>query len=70
MVTERKENIEVVIRRIIAERLIDFDVPGEVITNIRDEILAAVNKPEKKPFGATVMTPEASLDENVRPQIA
>jgi hypothetical protein len=70
MATEKKENIEIVIRRIIAERLIDYDVPGEIISSIRDEVLAAVNKPERKPYGATVMTQEASLDGTVRPQIS
>lgn len=63
-----KESIPVVVRRILAERLMDYNVPGEVISELRDELLAAMERPEKKPFGATVMTEAASLNEKNRPK--
>jgi hypothetical protein len=47
--------------RILRERLEDFKVPSEVRNAIAQEILAFMQRPERKPFGATVMTPEASI---------
>lgn len=47
--------------RLLRERLDQYGVPTEVRQEIRSEILAFFQRPEKKPFGATVMTPEASM---------
>jgi hypothetical protein len=47
--------------RILRERLEQYEVPQEVRGTLRDEILAFFNRPEKKPYGAAVMTPEASM---------
>jgi len=47
--------------RILRERLEDFKVPTEVRNAIAEEILALMQRPERKPYGAAVMTPEASL---------
>ena len=47
--------------RILRERLANFNVPSEIRTELRSELLAFFNRPEKKPYGATVMTPEASI---------
>lgn len=47
--------------RILRERLEQFDVPKEIRQEIRKEILAFFGRPESKPFGATVMTGEASM---------
>jgi len=69
MATEKRESIEATVRRLLAERLMEYDVPGPVISEIRDEIMVIVNTPEKKPYGAAVMTQEASINENQRPKI-
>lgn len=47
--------------RILRERLDQYDVPPEVRGEIRREILAFFQRPETKPFGAAVMTVEASM---------
>jgi hypothetical protein len=47
--------------RILRERLDQFNVPQEVRANLRQEIMAFFGRPERKPFGACVMTPEASV---------
>ncbi len=47
--------------RILRERLEQFDVPTATRQEIRNEILAFFQRPETKPFGACVMTPEASM---------
>lgn len=47
--------------RILRERLEQFEVPTEVRQELRRDILAFFQRPEQKPFGATVMTPEGSM---------
>lgn len=47
--------------RILRERLEQFDVPQEVRAALRQDLLAFFGRPERKPFGACVMTPEASV---------
>jgi hypothetical protein len=61
MSTDPKNNIEAVIDRILRERLNDFNVPREIQHNIRDEFIQVLARPERTPYGACVMTPEASL---------
>ena len=47
--------------RLLRERLKEFGVPKEVQDALRDDILASFHQPVKKPYGACVMTPEASM---------
>lgn len=47
--------------RILRERLEQFEVPQEVRAALRQDLLAFFGRPERKPFGACVMTPEASV---------
>lgn len=47
--------------RILRERLEQFNVPQEVRASLRAEIMSFFGRPERKPFGACVMTPEASV---------
>ena len=47
--------------RIFRERLEQFEVPPEVRAELRNDILAFFQRPEIKPFGAAVMTAEASM---------
>lgn len=49
------------IERILRERLEQFNVPAEVRTELKNEILAFFQRPDKKPYGASIMTPEASM---------
>ena len=56
-----KNDVPATLDRILRERLDQFDVPTEVRQEIRREILAFFQRPEKKPFGAAVMTPAASI---------
>lgn len=49
------------VERILRERLNQFDVPVEVRTEIKNELLALFQRPDKKPYGASIMTPEASM---------
>jgi len=46
--------------RILRERLDQYEVPQEVRENLRKELLSFFGRPERNPFGACVMTPEAS----------
>lgn len=55
------DDVKLNIDRILRERLEQFDVPATVRNNIRQELLAFFQRPEKKPFGACVMTPSASM---------
>lgn len=57
----RSTDITNTVDRIIRERLEQFNVPLETRQEIRREVLAFLQRPEKKPHGATVMTPEASM---------
>ena len=47
--------------KILRDRLTQFEVPVEVRNELRKEILAYFGRPEVKKFGATVMTPAASM---------
>lgn len=47
--------------RIFRERLEQFEVPQEVRAELRDAVLTFFQRPEVKPFGAAVMTVEASM---------
>jgi len=58
---ERSNDLTTTIDRILRERLEQFDIPSEIRTALRDELLAFFQRPEKKPFGACVMTPAASI---------
>lgn len=55
------DNLKTVITRLLKERLKEFNVPKEVQDALRGDILAACNQPTKKPYGACVMTAEASM---------
>lgn len=61
MVSDKNMNLTNTIDRILRERLEQFEVPNEVRQELRREILAFFQRPETKPFGAAVMTPEASM---------
>jgi len=61
MTSERSNSLNTTVDRILRERLKQFEVPNEVINELKDEILAFFGRPEKKPFGACVMTPGASI---------
>jgi len=61
MPSEKKTNLNTTLERILRERLEQFDVPTEVRNELRKEILAFFQRPEQKPFGAAVMTGEASM---------
>lgn len=50
-----------ILDRILREKLEPFKVPSEIRQALKEEMLAFINKPEKKPFGACVLTPEASM---------
>ena len=57
----QQNNLSTSIDRILRERLEQFNVPVEVRTALKNEILAFFQRPEKKPYGAAIMTPEASM---------
>ena len=61
MATDKNTDLTATLDRILRERLDQFEVPVEVRNELRKEILAFFQRPEKKPFGAAVMTPEASM---------
>jgi hypothetical protein len=61
MPSERSNSLNTTVDRILRERLNQFEVPNDVITALKEEILAFFERPEKKPFGACVMTPAASI---------
>ena len=61
MNSETNNSMNSIVDRILRERLNDFNVPVEVRNAIAEEILSQMQRPEKKPYGAVVMTPEASL---------
>lgn len=58
--TDRKMDTDQIIDRVLRERLEQFNVPIEVRTALRKEIMAVLQRPERKLSGACVMTPEAS----------
>lgn len=55
------KRFELVLTRLLKERLDNFNVPIEVQVGLLNDILAAASAPEKKPHGACVMTAAASL---------
>lgn len=61
MVSDRSSDPSVSLDRILRERLEQFEVPVEVRNALKSEILAFFQRPERQPFGACVMTPEASM---------
>lgn len=61
MPSDRSNDISVTLARLLRERLEQFNVPQEVQAELRREILAFFQRPERKPFGAVCMTPEASI---------
>lgn len=61
MATDKSNDPTVTLSRILRERLEQFNVPADVQANLRKEILAFMGRPERKPSGAVVMTPEASM---------
>lgn len=59
---DREVELKTNLTRLLKERLDAFQVPGEIQKSLREEIwtmFAVANT--KKPFGACVMTPEASM---------
>jgi len=61
MASDKSADLTQTVDRILRERLEQFEVPSEVRNELRRDILAFFQRPETKPFGATVMTPEASI---------
>lgn len=61
MASETNNNIASVVERILRERLEQFKVPPEIRQQIAAEILGILERPERKPYGAAVMTAEASM---------
>jgi hypothetical protein len=61
MASDKNTDITQTLDRILRERLEQFEVPSEVRQELRRDILAFFQRPETKPFGAAVMTPEASM---------
>lgn len=61
MVSDKSNDPLTTVDRVLRERLEQYRVPAEVRTEIRNELLAFFQRPEKKPFGAAVMTPAASM---------
>lgn len=61
MASERSNDLTTTVDRILRERLEQFEVPAEVRNELRNELLAFFQRPEKQPFGACVMTPAASM---------
>lgn len=55
-----RNDSDLTLDRILRERLDQYNVPLEVKNELRKEILAFFGRPERRPFGATCMTPEAS----------
>ena len=61
MNSEKSTDLTNTLNRILRERLAPFNVPPEIQAELRKEILAFFQRPEKKPFGACTMTPQASM---------
>lgn len=61
MASDKSADFNTTLDRILRERLEPFDVPSEIRTSLRQEILAFFQRPEKNPHGACIMTPEASM---------
>lgn len=61
MPSDKSTDLSVTLDRILRERLEAFNVPQEIRGELRKEILAFFQRPETKPFGACIMTAEASI---------
>lgn len=61
MNSDLNTDISITMDRLLRERLEQYNVPVEVRSSLRDDILAFLQRPEKKPHGACVMTPAASI---------
>lgn len=61
MPSDKSTDLSVTLDRILRERLEAFNVPQEIRGELRKEILAFFQRPERKPFGACVQTPQASM---------
>jgi len=61
MTSDKSTDVTTTLDRILRERLEQFEIPAEVRAEIRGAILAFFQRPEVKPFGAAVMTAEASI---------
>jgi len=61
MASDRNTDLSQTLDRLIRERLEQYDVPAEVRQSLKSDILSFFQRPETKPFGAAVMTPEASM---------
>lgn len=61
MASETNNSMAGIVERILRERLDQFKVPVEVREQIASEILGILERPERKPYGAAVMTAEASM---------
>lgn len=61
MASETNNSMAGIVERILRERLEQFKVPVEVREQIAAEILGILERPERKPYGAAVMTAEASI---------
>jgi hypothetical protein len=61
MASDRSNDLTITVDRILRERLEQFGVPSEVRNELRSELLAFFQRPEKQPFGACIMTPAASI---------
>lgn len=61
MASETNNTVGGTLDRILRERLEAFNVPVEIRNKIVEEVLAFMQRPERKPYGAAVMTPEASI---------
>ena len=55
MVTEKNNETDISLDRLLREDLTQYDVPSEVLTNLKSKILALLQRPERKPFGASVL---------------
>ena len=61
MPSDKSTDLTNTLNRILRERLASFNVPPEIQAELRKEILAFFQRPEKTPFGACVMSAEASM---------
>lgn len=68
MASDKTNNPIVAVDRILRERLEQFDVPVEVRNSLRKEIMSFMERPERNPYGACVMTPEASMAADLQKQ--
>lgn len=68
--SENEIDLKGKLMKLLRERLEEYKIPNERILALRDEIWNTMNSsPVKKPFGACVMTAEASMDKGTKPRI-